>query len=180
MSTQWGQDPYGSSQEPYGAQDPYASSDLDDAPGTGGDPYAASPLSEPGFSGDFGEARPGALHDGAAQYGAPQFGQNPYSASPAYMAVAMAPPSSGLGIAGFIVGLLGLTLCGTIVSPIGLVLSILGMRETSAGASSPKGGRGLTIAGLVLSIIGSIGLLFLIAYVVLMIVLAGVAAGSGY
>ena len=78
------------------------------------------------------------------------------------------------------VGLLGLTLCGTLVSPVGLVLSILGMRETSPTATPPKGGRGLTITGLILSIIGTVALLLIIAYFVVMFVIAGVAASSGY
>ena len=171
MSTQWGQDPYGPSSERY---DPYGSSASADPYGTA-DPYASA--------GQHGAADP---------HGAPQLGagvQDPYAslpsgvpqsyyAAPGY-AVA-APPSSGLGIAGFVVGLLGLTLCGTLVSPVGLVLSILGMRETAPTASPPKGGRGLTITGLILSIIGTVALLLIIAYFVVMFVIAGVAASSGY
>lgn len=183
MSTQWGQDPYGPSSERY---DPYGSS-------ASTDPYGSA--EQHGAADPYGTADPYASagqHGAADPHGAPQLGagvQDPYAslpsrvpqgyyAAPGY-AVA-APPSSGLGIAGFVVGLLGLTLCGTLVSPVGLVLSILGMRETAPTASSPKGGRGLTITGLILSIIGTVGLLGIIAYFVVMFVIAGVAASSGY
>lgn len=183
MSTQWGQDPYGTSSERH---DPYGSS-------ASADPYASA--EQRGAADPYGTADPygSAEQRGAADpHGAPQFGggvQDPYvplpsGLSPGYYtapgyAVA-APPSSGLGIAGFVVGLLGLTLCGTLVSPVGLVLSILGMRETAPTATPPKGGRGLTITGLVLSIIGTVGLLGIIAYFVFVFVIAGVAASSGY
>lgn len=198
MSTQWGQDPYGPSSErydPYGSSasaDPYGSAEQHEA----ADPYGTA---DPhGTADPYGAADPygGADPYGAADpHGAPQRGagvQDPYAslpsglsqgryAAPGYaVAVQPAPPSSGLGIAGFVVGLLGLTLCGTLVSPVGLVLSILGMRETSPTATPPKGGRGLTITGLILSIIGTVALLLIIAYFVVMFVIAGVAAGSGY
>ena len=183
MSTQWGQDPYGASSERY---DPYGSS-------ASTDPYGSA--EQHGAADPYGTADPYASagqHGAADPHGAPQLGagvRDPYAslpsgvpqsyyAAPGY-AVA-APPSSGLGIAGFVVGLLGLTLCGTLVSPVGLVLSILGMRETAPTASPPKGGRGLTITGLILSIIGTVALLLIIAYFVVMFVIAGVAASSGY
>ncbi len=43
------------------------------------------------------------------------------------------------------------------------------MKETAPDARPPRGGRGLTVAGLVLSIVGMIPLLVMLAYVVLMI-----------
>lgn len=198
MSTQWGQDPYGPSSgryDPYGSStsaDPYGSAEQHEA----ADPYGTA---DPhGTADPYGAAVPygGADPYGAADpHGAPQRGagvQDPYASLPSGLsqgryaapghavAVQPAPPSSGLGIAGFVVGLLGLTLCGTLVSPVGLVLSILGMRETAPTATPPKGGRGLTITGLILSIIGTVALLLIIAYFVVMFVIAGVAAGSGY
>ena len=186
MSTQWGQDPYGPSSERY---DPYGSSASADPYGSAEQHEAADPY---GTADRHGTADP---YGAADPHGAPQRGagvQDPYAsvpsglsqgsyAAPGYaVAVQPAPPSSGLGIAGFVVGLLGLTLCGTLVSPVGLVLSILGMRETAPTASPPKGGRGLTITGLILSIIGTVALLLIIAYFVVMFVIAGVAASSGY
>ena len=186
MSTQWGQDPYGPSSERY---DPYGSSASADPYGNAEQHEAADPY---GTADRHGTADP---YGAADPHGAPQRGagvQDPYASAPSGLSqgsyaapgyavtVQPAPPSSGLGIAGFVVGLLGLTLCGTLVSPVGLVLSILGMRETSPTATPPKGGRGLTITGLILSIIGTVALLLIIAYFVVMFVIAGVAAGSGY
>lgn len=71
--------------------------------------------------------------------------------------------SNGLGIAGFIVSLLGIIgTCG-LLSPVGLVMSIIAMKR------EPKG---FAIAGLVLGIIGSLSVLI----GVILIGLFGVAA----
>lgn len=169
MSTQWGQDPYGQEQDQYAAQQsPY---------GAEQDPYSSGA----GTSGDFQESF------GAEQsvHSAPQFGggAQPYGVGvpgPYASPIAMAPPSSGLGIAGFVLGLLSITLCSGITGPFGLVLSIMGMRETSPAAASPRSGRGLAIAGLVLSILGTLILLAFVAYVIFVIVVVGVSASSGY
>ncbi len=56
------------------------------------------------------------------------------------------PPSNGLGIAGFVCGILGLLTCG-ILAPLGLLFSLLGLIK------SP---RGLAIAGLIISIVALI------------------------
>mgnify|MGYP005866932185 CR=1 FL=1 len=61
---------------------------------------------------------------------------------------------NGIGVAGFVVSLIGFLGCGLLppvgiaLSPIGLILSSIGMRKEP---------RGLAIAGLVLGILGSIG-----------------------
>jgi hypothetical protein len=58
-------------------------------------------------------------------------------------------PTNGLGIAGFVislVGLLGGCLGAVVLCPLGLILSAIGMRREP---------RGLAIAGLILGIIGS-------------------------
>jgi len=57
-------------------------------------------------------------------------------------------PTNGIGTAGFVVSLVGIVLCG-LISPIGLVLSIIGLGR------EPKG---LAIAG---TVIGGIGTLLL-------------------
>jgi hypothetical protein len=57
-----------------------------------------------------------------------------------------APQSNGLGVAGFVVSLVGFLFCMGVLCPIGLILSACGMRK------EPKG---LATAGLVLGIIGS-------------------------
>lgn len=68
--------------------------------------------------------------------------------------VYQAPPSNGMGIAGFICSLVGLLGC-PLLSPVGLIFSFIGIfREP----------RGLAIAGLVLGAVGSMG--FLVAIVV--------------
>lgn len=70
------------------------------------------------------------------------------------------PPSNGLGIAGFVVSLAGFIAC-PFVAPIGLLLSFIAVfREP----------RGFAIAGLVLGLLSSIGML------VLLIVLGAVLA----
>ena len=154
MSTQWGQDPDGHEQDPYAAQQ---------------SPYGAA------------QSPYGAEQNG---YSAPQFdaGAQPYGVGvpgPYASPLVMAPPSSGLGIAGFVLGLRSITLCTGITGPFGLVLSIMGMRETSPEAASPRSGRGLAIAGLVLSILGTLLLLAFVAYVIFAIVVVGLSASSG-
>lgn len=193
MSTQWGHDPYGSGNDPYSigndsygsGNDPYGSgSDAYDPgrepTGASGDPYSSQAAGHDPYGASSSD---GALHgpgysSSFAQHGGLQFGagaQGPYA-----YPVAMAPPSSGLGIAGFVLGILSLVFCGGLTAPFGLVLSIMGMKETAPGATPPKSGRGLAIAGLVLSILGTLVLLAVVAYFVLMIVLVGATAGSEY
>ena len=53
--------------------------------------------------------------------------------------------SNGMGIAGFVVSLVGFISCG-LLSPIGCILSLMGLRQEP---------RGLAIAGLVLGLVGS-------------------------
>lgn len=195
MSTQWGQDPYGSGSDPYGSgSDSYGSGrdqhgagndafgSASDPYGSGNDPYGSA---NDAYVSDFAPTSGDPFASSAAGFDArstsssfgPQFGAAPQGvyAHP----VAMAPPSSGLGIAGFILGILSLTFCSGITGPFGLVLSIMGMKETAPGATPPKSGRGLAIAGLVLSILGTLVLLAVVAYIVFMIVLVGATAGSG-
>lgn len=92
------------------------------------------------------------------QHGSPAPG---YPQAPTYAPV---QPYSAMAIAGFVLSLLS-------VSVVGLILSVLGLKDTNGGA---KRGRGLAIAGIVL---GALGVLW---QVVLFIALfAGAAAGSG-
>jgi hypothetical protein len=62
--------------------------------------------------------------------------------------------SNGMGLAGFIISLVGLMSCG-LVSPIGLVLSWIGLSK------EPKG---LAIAGLVLGLLGSLWIVVALAF----------------
>jgi hypothetical protein len=62
--------------------------------------------------------------------------------------VAVAPPASGLAVAGFVFGLLG------IVPVLGAIACLLGLYFSGRGLRAPDGrSQGLAIAGLVLSIV---------------------------
>jgi hypothetical protein len=89
--------------------------------------------------------------DGTGQ--APQFGVPPqpqYGAAPAYgYPVAPQRNSNGLAIAGFVLAFLGP------LALIGLILSIVGLIKSKAAGGK---GKGLAIAGIVISIIASVSL----------------------
>jgi len=71
---------------------------------------------------------------------------------------------SPLGIAGFILGIVGLFTC-FMTSPLGLILSFVGMRQ--------RGNQGLAIAGFVVSLIGSLVWLVALLYMLFMFVMFG-------
>ncbi len=73
----------------------------------------------------------------------------------AFVPQAQGRPFSGRAIAGFILSLLWL---GGLGSLVGLGLSVDAMRETRNGA---RAGRGLAVAGLILSILGVISVAFI-------------------
>ena len=100
----------------------------------------------------------------------PVYGQQPvYAQQPVF--VQTAAPTNGLGVGGFVTGLLGLVLCwvpwiGILLAGVGIVLS---------GIAIPQGkkkgaGNGLAIAGLVCGIIA------LIPALIVMIALFSVAS----
>lgn len=99
--------------------------------------------------------------------GAPM-SQIPTPSMPGYQQVVVVNRSSnGMGIAGFVVSLLGLLggcFGGFLLSPLGLIFSIIGMRRP------PKG---LAIAGLVMGIIGSLWLAIAVIF------MGGLAAAAG-
>jgi hypothetical protein len=82
---------------------------------------------------------------------------------PALPPAPQSPPSNGLGLAGFIVSLVGLILTCGILCPVGLVLSLFGLRKEP---------RGFAIAG---TVIGGIGTLFAVVVVgaIVMLVVEG-------
>lgn len=126
------------------------------------DPYGGSSAMSPSPAYQQGfAAQPDA---GTQGYGQPAYTQ--------------APSSSGMAIAGLVLGIVSFVACAGLTAPLGLIFSIMGMRETAPTAANPKGGRGLAIAGLVTSIIGCLMLLAVIAYFVLIIGLG--IAGSTY
>lgn len=77
------------------------------------------------------------------------------------------PQSNGLGVAGFILSLLGLITCFTL-SPIGLVLSLFGLTKQP---------RGLAIAGTIIGVVGSVLLGGVVSVIALFYGLIGGEAG---
>ena len=89
-------------------------------------------------------------------YGAPV-------AQPYGYAVAPQAPSNGIGIAGFVCGLVGLVLCW--VPWLGLLLGLVGIALSAVGISQGKkkgASTGLAIAGLVCGIIAIIPQIFVL------------------
>ena len=173
-------DPYSSS-DPYGTSDPYGSSGADPSgSGSASDPYgtydpyattssaagAEDQLASPGFGPEFGGSPVAAPAYATPAYGAPASSMAGYGV-PAY---AVAPPTAGSAIAALVLGILSLTMCQGIAGPVGLVFSIIAMRQTAPGTVPVQGGRGLAIAGLVTSILGTLVLAFWIVYIVIMVV----------
>lgn len=74
---------------------------------------------------------------------------------------------SGHAIAGFVLSILGMSTFGIVCAILGVVFSSLGIRETLDGENR---GKGLSIAGLVISIVA---VLYNIAMLVLVIVFQG-------
>ncbi|MEZ6318575.1 MAG: type II secretion system protein GspG [Phycisphaerales bacterium] len=81
-------------------------------------------------------------------------------------------PSNGLGVAGFVISLLGLLMCG-LIAPLGMLLSFIAMFKKP---------NGLAIAGFIIGLIGSVWILVLVVLVGIMgmaVVGAGVAGALG-
>lgn len=156
---------------PQGA-DPYASG------AQGADPYGQDQLSADGYAPTFSSDAGGPGGAAGSAVAASPWGQQ--HGQPGFGHYSPPAPTSAMAVTGFVLGLVGLILCPGIVSPVGLLFSVLGMRETGAASWSRKGGRGLAIAGLVLSLIGVVMLLLTLAYVVFMVVMIAVSEGAGY
>jgi hypothetical protein len=85
---------------------------------------------------------------GQQPYGPPSYGQPPYR-----------QPTNGVAVAGFVVAIVGLVISfvpflgivSWVICPVGLVLSIVGMTVATKRAGA---GRGMAIAGIILSAIG--------------------------
>ena len=185
-------DPYGSDSgagwSHSAPEDPYAVGP------DGTDPYASEPLDADGFGPVFGSAAENPAGGGAvamAGAGQPYSGQQhpgqaypghqhpaPYPGPQGYGPYAPPPPSSGAAITSLVLGLLALTMCAGLTSPVGIIFAAKGMKETGPSAPAPKGGRGLAIAGLVTSLIGLLPLLIFVFYIVIF-VLAIFAEMSG-
>lgn len=76
------------------------------------------------------------------------------------------PGSNGLGVAGFVLSLIGLLSCG-LLSPVGLILSLAGLSKEPSG---------LAVAG---TIIGGLGSLWIFSIALLFLLgVIGAAAGA--
>ena len=75
--------------------------------------------------------------------------------------------SNGLGLAGFIVSLVGFVTCLWVICPIGLLLSFFGLFKKP---------RGLAIAGFIIGLLGSLWIILIIAFFAMMGI--GLAAAS--
>lgn len=162
----WEQDPYATSAH---GGDPYGSGSADPYGTSGGDPYGtggAGPYGGGAFSSPAGP--PAAAGHGSV---GPTYGPGPAwpVSAPGY---APPLPTSAMALTGFIVSLVSLVLCSGLTAPVGLVFSILGMRDTAPGVERAQAGRGFAIAGLVISIVGT---LMLAAVVLYFIVVFGAA-----
>ena len=107
-------------------------------------------------------AQPEQAYPVQAQPGYPQQG---YAPQPVFVQ-APAQPGNGLGVAGFVTGLLGLIFCW--VPALGITLALLGVILGGVGiATGKKKGAptGLAIAGLVLGIIALIPAIVIISAV---------------
>lgn len=80
-------------------------------------------------------------------------------------------PSDNMGIAGFICGILGITLCCGITSIPGLICSIMSMKNVKAGKVKSQTSW-MGIVGLVLSILGTVYLVAMILYFVFVFLVA--------
>jgi hypothetical protein len=95
----------------------------------------------------------------------------PASTFPPAAAPYQPAPSNSLGVAGFVVSLLGLFATCGLLSPVGLIMSAFAMRREP---------RSLAIAGLVLGILGSLWLVIAIPLGLFAIVLGFIGVGMAY
>jgi len=77
-------------------------------------------------------------------------------------------PSNGLGVAGFVVSLVGLLSCG-LIAPLGLLLSFIALFKRP---------RGFAIAGFILGVLGSLWVVVIVLVIGLGTVVAAVGASS--
>lgn len=104
----------------------------------------------------YGSTAPGARPDPYAPMpvgGAPVAG-SPYVAPLPYGAASAVPGVNGLALAGLLVGAIGWLIVPVLASAAGIVLSAIGLSHAKnrEATGHPKPGRGLAIAGLVVSI----------------------------
>lgn len=149
----------------------------DQAPGLyGSDPYGLDPYAPRPYVPDaHGTGAPDAHGADAYAPAAPAaYGAAPPTYEPGVPGWTDPRPSSGAALAGMVCGIVSLSCCGLSAIP-GLILSIMGMQATTDGRAT---GRGMAVAGLVTSIVGTLLLLGGLAYFVLVIWYAGTSSST--
>ncbi|MFF1560210.1 DUF4190 domain-containing protein [Streptomyces sp. NPDC058279] len=156
-------------------------------PGGYGYPGAPTPAGPPGYGGAPGYGgQPG--YGGAPGYG----GQPPYGGPPGYPGYPTAAgypgygpgypghpqPSNGLGVAAFVLGLLSLVACFTLVGPLvfGIVAVVLGALARGKAARGEATNGGLALAGL---ICGAVGIVLGAALTLFLVFGPGYSSDSG-
>jgi len=97
----------------------------------------------------------------------------PQGQPPQQVVWAASPPTNGLAVAGFVLSLVGILLCG-IGSVVGFVMSLVALDQIKRGQGAP-GGKGLAIAG---AWIGGIITVLIAGWVLLVVVGMGMSGGS--
>lgn len=137
------------------------------------DPYSSGPSSANSGDSSNWTPQPNQQQPQYQPQGSMPVGQ-PYPA-----VYAVQKPSSDAATWSLILGILGLVCCGGITSPFGLFFGIKGLGDTKDNGQ--YSGRGLAIAGTVLSGVGILYLLALLAYfglIIFAMIASSSAAGS--
>ena len=124
------------------------------APNTRPDTGQTIPAYAPPSTPQYRQSQPAPQYGYAQQQYTPQYRQSQPAPQYGYAQQQYTPqqqtntlPWSGLGIAGFVCSVVSFFFLGIILGPLGLVLSILGYRQTSQGTHR---GRGLALAGIII------------------------------
>lgn len=96
----------------------------------------------------------------------PAVGASPYATPAAPADYAVPPPTSGLAIASFVCGLIGVVTC-TLITGIPAVICGHMALKAMRDLSKPVGGRGFAVAGLIM---GYVSLLLIVGFMVLMFI----------
>ncbi|MEW6361969.1 MAG: DUF4190 domain-containing protein [Pyrinomonadaceae bacterium] len=87
-------------------------------------------------------------------------------------------PNQTLAIVSLVSGIIGLVLCGGLVSPIAVITGIMA-RKRAASNPMQYGGAEIALVGLILGIIGSIILIFVLLYIAFVFILGvGIALSN--
>ncbi|MFJ9073679.1 DUF4190 domain-containing protein [Streptomyces sp. NPDC102278] len=126
--------------------------------GTAGQPFDVTAPIDP--AGSWGQA-PGPAYGYPAQpdpagyaYPGPRLPGGPASYTP--WATAPTPPSNGLAITGFVLGLLSVLACPTVVGPVALGIAAVAFGALGRGKANrgQAGNGGLALAGVILGAVG--------------------------